>query len=115
MCDDEIRASIEANQLRLMRERGIDMAVLSPRAAGMGHHVGDEATSLAWTVACNDLVARVVAMFPQHFTGVRQLPQSPGAPIANSIRELERCVLERGFVGATSTPIHQAATGRRHR
>ncbi len=102
--DDEIRASIETNQLRLLRERGIDMTVFSPRAAGMGHHVGDEQTSLTWTVACNDLVARVVAMFPQHFIGVCQLPQSPGAPIANSIRELERCVLELGFVGCNLNP-----------
>ena len=102
--DDEIRASIEANQLRLMRERGIDMAVFSPRAAGMGHHVGDEQTSLAWTLASNDLVARVVAMFPQHFIGVCQLPQSPGVPIANSIGELERCVLELGFVGCNLNP-----------
>jgi 4-oxalmesaconate hydratase len=45
--DDEIRASIEANQLRLLRERGIDVTAFSPRAAGMRHHVGDESTSLA--------------------------------------------------------------------
>jgi hypothetical protein len=31
--DDELRESIEANQLRLMRERGLDMTVFSPRAS----------------------------------------------------------------------------------
>jgi 4-oxalmesaconate hydratase len=102
--DDEIRVSIESQQLRLLRERGIDLMVFSPRAAGMGHHVGDEGTSQAWTRACNDLVARVVAMFPQHFAGVCQLPQSPGVPIANSVRELERCVRELGFVGCNLNP-----------
>ena len=47
--DDEIRASIEANQLRLLRLRGADMTIFSPRASGMGHHVGDEAISQEWT------------------------------------------------------------------
>jgi 4-oxalmesaconate hydratase len=43
-------------------------------------------------------------MFPRHFVCVCQLPQSPGAPIANSVRELERCVLEHGFVGCNLNP-----------
>lgn len=30
--DDELRESIETNQLRLMRERGLDLTVFSPRA-----------------------------------------------------------------------------------
>ena len=102
--DDEIYASIEQNQLRLMNERGIDLALFSPRAAGMGHHVGTEQTSLAWTHACNDLVARIMHLFPERFIGVCQLPQSPGVPIENSIRELERCVLEHGFVGCNLNP-----------
>ena len=104
IADDEIRASIEANQLPLLRERGIDMTVFSPRAAGMGHHIGDGNTSSAWTWACNELVARVVAMFPEHFVGVCQLPQSPNAPIEDCIVELERCVLEQGFVGCNLNP-----------
>ena len=104
IADDEIRASIETNPLRLLRERGIDMAVFSPRAAGMGHHLGDQSTSSAWTRACNNLVARITAMFPEHFVGVCQLPQSPGVSIAHSIRELERCVLDLGFVGCNLNP-----------
>ncbi|MEU0749211.1 amidohydrolase family protein, partial [Streptomyces albogriseolus] len=46
--DDEIRESIETNQLRLMDERGIDVTVFSPRASFMAHHIGDFATSAAW-------------------------------------------------------------------
>ena len=34
--DAEITASIEANQLRLIRERGTDMTIFSPRASTMG-------------------------------------------------------------------------------
>src|SRR6187200_1032242 len=90
--DDEIRESIETNQLKLQRERGADITLFSPRASAMGHHVGDESVSLAWTRACNDLIKRVVDLYPQNFAAVCQLPQSPGVPIAHSIGELARCV-----------------------
>jgi 4-oxalmesaconate hydratase len=102
--DDEIRASIEGSQLRLMDERGIDLTIFSPRASAMGHHFGDEQVSLAWTRACNDLIARVVALFPGRFAGVCQLPQSPGVPISRSVSELRRCVTELGFVGCNLNP-----------
>jgi 4-oxalmesaconate hydratase len=80
------------------------MTVFSPRASTMAHHVGDEAVSQAWTRACNDLIARVVALYPESFIGVCQLPQSPGVPIAHSIAELERCVNELGFIGCNLNP-----------
>ena len=102
--DDEIRESIEANQLRLLRERGADLTVFSPRASAMAHHLGSEAVSQAWTRRCNDLIARVVALYPRHFAGVCQLPQSPGVPVANSVAELRRCVEELGFVGCNLNP-----------
>jgi 4-oxalmesaconate hydratase len=102
--DDQIRESIELNQLKLLRERGADMTIFSPRASTMAHHVGDEQVSQAWTVACNNLIARVVELFPEQFIGVCQLPQSPGVPIENSIAELERCVSELGFVGCNLNP-----------
>ena len=102
--DDEIRDSIEQNQLRLLRERGADMTIFSPRASTMAHHVGDETVSQAWTVACNDLIKRVVDLYTETFVGVCQLPQSPGVPIEHSIAELERCVTELGFVGANLNP-----------
>jgi 4-oxalmesaconate hydratase len=70
----------------------------------MAHHQGNEAVSLAWTRACNDLIKRVVDLYPRNFAGVCQLPQSPGVPIANSVRELERCVRELGFVGCNLNP-----------
>jgi len=102
--DDELRETLEGAQLRLIRERGADMTVFSPRASTMAHHVGDEGVSQAWTRACNDLIARVVGLYPERFIGVCQLPQSPGVPISHSIAELERCVNELGFIGCNLNP-----------
>ncbi len=102
--DDAIRESLENAQLKLQRERGSDLTIFSPRASAMAHHVGTEAISIEWTRACNDLIARVCELYPANFAGVCQLPQSPGAPPANSIPELERCVNELGFVGCNLNP-----------
>jgi 4-oxalmesaconate hydratase len=102
--DDEIREVIETNQLRLLRERGLDMTIFSPRASAMAHHIGTEVVSQAWTRRCNDLIGRVVGLFPDTFIGVCQLPQSPGISITRSISELERCVNELGFVGCNLNP-----------
>jgi 4-oxalmesaconate hydratase len=102
--DDEIRETIETNQLKLQKQRGSDLTVFSPRASAMGHHQGDEAVSTAWTRANNDLIRRVVDLYPDNFVGVCQLPQSPGVPIANSVQELERSVTELGFVGCNLNP-----------
>jgi len=102
--DDEIRESIEKNQLRLQKERGSDLTLFSPRASAMGHHIGNEAISLAWTRANNDLIRRVVDLYPENFVGVCQLPQSPGVPVASSVAELERCVRELEFVGCNLNP-----------
>jgi 4-oxalmesaconate hydratase len=101
--DDEIRASV-ADQLRLMAERGVDLTLFSPRASAMGHHLGDEGVSARWAQVSNDLVARVVQLYPDRFAGVCQLPQSPGVPIERSVGELRRCVDELGFVGCNLNP-----------
>ncbi len=39
--DDELRESIETNQLKKMQERGSDLTIFSPRASFMAHHIGD--------------------------------------------------------------------------
>ena len=57
--DDELREAIEKNQLRLQRERGADLTLFSPRASAMGHHVGDESTSLGWARATAIMPARL--------------------------------------------------------
>jgi 4-oxalmesaconate hydratase len=102
--DDEIRETIEANQLKLLRERGADMTIFSPRASTMAHHIGDESVSKQWARVSNDLVARVVGLYPETFAGVCMLPQSPRADLQGSIEELERCVTELGFIGCNLNP-----------
>jgi len=102
--DDEIIASIEQNQLKLLEERGADLTIFSPRASWMGHHIGDDATSQVWARQCNDMIHRVVTLFPENFAGVCMLPQSPGVPIEHSLDELERCVNDLGFVGCNLNP-----------
>lgn len=102
--DDEIRESIEQNQLKALLDRGADMTIFSPKASAMAHHEGDEAVSKIWTRINNDLIHRVTELFPDNFIGVCQLPQSVGVPIKNSIEELERCILELGFVGCNLNP-----------
>jgi 4-oxalmesaconate hydratase len=102
--DDQIRESLEKAQLKLQRERGTDVTIFSPRAAGMAHHIGDATTSRDWAQVCNDLIHRACTLYPDNFVGVCQLPQSPGVPPANCIEELERCVKELGFVGCNLNP-----------
>ncbi|MFM2330029.1 MAG: hypothetical protein RLZZ494_2132, partial [Pseudomonadota bacterium] len=102
--DDELRESIEKNQLRLMKERGSDLTIFSPRASFMAHHIGDFETSSTWAAICNELCYRVSQLFPDHFIGAAMLPQSPGVDPKTCIPELERCVKEYGFVGLNLNP-----------
>lgn len=101
--DEMIIKSVEP-QLKLQRERGSDLTVFSPRAAGMAHHVGNEAISMQWTHICNDLIHRLCTLLPDNFAGVGQLPQFPGVLPANCIAELERMTNELGFVGVNLNP-----------
>jgi 4-oxalmesaconate hydratase len=102
--DDQIRERLEPAQLKFQRERGTDVTIFSPRASAMGHHVGDSKLSEAWTRICNDMIHRIVNLYPKNFIGVCQLPQTPGVPPENCIPELERCVNELGFVGCNLNP-----------
>lgn len=104
LSDDEIRDGIENGQLKLQQERGSDVTLFSPIAGLMSHHLGNERTSLEWATVSNDNVKRVCELYPDNFVPVCQLPQSPGAPPANSIPELKRCVEELGFVGCNVNP-----------
>jgi 4-oxalmesaconate hydratase len=102
--DDELRESVEPNQLRVLRERGGDLMVFSPRASGMEHHVPDAGIANGWAQASNDLVHRVSELYPEHFAPVAQLPQTPEGNHAGVIAELRRTVTELGFVGANLNP-----------
>src|SRR5690242_1627666 len=102
--DDAIRESVRNNQLKLLRERGGDLMLFSPKASGMEHHVPDPATARAWARANNDLVHRAVELFPRHFAALCQLPQTPGGSLDDATAELRRCVETLGFVGCNLNP-----------
>ncbi|HKW80111.1 MAG TPA: amidohydrolase family protein [Casimicrobiaceae bacterium] len=102
--DDELIESIEANQLRLMRERGLDLTIFSPRASFMAHHVGDFQVSSAWAAICNELCHRVSRLFPDNFVPAAMLPQSPGVDPATCIPELVKCVEQYGDVAINLNP-----------
>ncbi|WP_439589940.1 amidohydrolase family protein [Hydrogenophaga sp.] len=103
LTDEAIVESVQP-QLKFQKERGTDLTLFSPRAAGMAHHVGTEAISQQWTSMCNDLVHRVCTLLPDSFVGVGQLPQSPGVSPSRCIPELKRIVNELGFVGVNLNP-----------
>ena len=101
--DEQVIKSVE-KQLAFQKARGSDLTVFSPRASGMAHHIGSEAVSIEWSRMSNDIIHRICTLLPNNFIGVGQLPQFPGAPIKNSIPELERMVKELGFVGVNLNP-----------
>lgn len=102
--DDELRESIELNQLRLMRERGSDVTLFSPRASFMAHHIGDYNVSATWAAICNELCYRVSTLFPMHFVPVAMLPQSPGVATDTCLAEIDKCVRDYGCVGINLNP-----------
>jgi 4-oxalmesaconate hydratase len=102
--DDEIRTSLEKGQIKLLDERGVDVMLFSPMASAMGHHFGNALISRHWTEVNNDLLHRVVGLYPDRFVGVCSLPQSPGVGPKECAEELERCVRELGFVGCNLNP-----------
>src|SRR5262249_59481799 len=88
--DDQIRESLEGAQLKLQRQRGTDLTIFSPRASGMAHQFGDEATAAQWARICSALIHRAVQLFPENFVGVCQLPQVTGASPKTCIPQLVR-------------------------
>ncbi len=102
--DDDIRETIETNQLAKMRERGSDVTIFSPRASFMAHHIGDFQVSSTWAAICNELCHRVSQLFPQHFIPAAMLPQSPGVDPASCIPELVKCVEQYGNVAINLNP-----------
>jgi 4-oxalmesaconate hydratase len=102
LSDEQLLKSVEP-QLKQQKERGADLTIFSPRAAGMAHHVGNEAVGKQWATVSNDLIHRICTLLPDNFAPVGQLPQFPGAPIENCLPELERLV-ELGFVGVNLNP-----------
>lgn len=102
--DDELRESVEKNQLRVLKERGGDVMIFSPKASGMEHHVPDADVAIGWARASNDLVHRIAELYPTAFAPVAQLPQTPDGNTDGVVAEIRRTVGELGFVGVNLNP-----------
>ena len=102
LTDEQLVQSVQP-QLKMQRDRGSDLTIFSPRASGMGHHVGTEAIGKVWCQVSNDLIHRVCTLLPDNFVPVGQLPQFPGAPIEGVLPELKR-LADLGFVGVNLNP-----------
>jgi 4-oxalmesaconate hydratase len=102
--DDDIRETIETNQLKQMKARGSDLTIFSPRASFMAHHIGDFQVSSTWAAICNELCYRVSRLFPDHFIPAAMLPQSPGVAPETCLPELDKCVEQYGAVAINLNP-----------
>ncbi len=104
--DDELRESIETNQLRLMKERGSDLTHLLARAPASWRTTSATSTyQPTWAAICNELCYRVSPAVPRP---LRRPPpccrNRPGVDPATCIPELEKCVKEYGIVGINLNP-----------
>ena len=103
--DDEIRETIVNAQLKLQRERGTDLTIFSPRAAGMAHHLGNAETSAEWARDLQRSHPPRLHALPREFRRRRACCRSPPAcrrRIASP--SSSAAVKELGFVGCNLNP-----------
>ncbi len=101
--DEELVKSVQP-QLNFQKERGSDVTIFSPRAAGMGHHVGNEAIEPG--VGAREQrpdPSRLHAAAGQLRAG-GPAAAVPGVPPRTASRSSSACVEELGFVGVNLNP-----------
>lgn len=104
IADEAVRKAAE-EIIGIMDRVGTDMQFISPRPYLQMHSVKPARVTALWTRHCNDLIARMVSLFPDRFRGVAGLPQHMhDSPAEACVAELERCVNELGFVGCLINP-----------
>ena len=96
---DEMLLQSVQPQLKLQKERGSDLTIFSPRAAGMAHHVGTEAISMQWTTLSNDLIHRICNCCRTISPPSANCRSIPASPPKNCISELERIVTSSASSG----------------
>lgn len=104
IADEAVRKAGE-EIVAIMDSVGTDLQFISPRPYLQMHSVQPARVTEIWTRHCNDLIARMVDMFPSRFRGVAGLPQHMhDSPAELCVAELERCVEQLGFVGCLINP-----------
>jgi hypothetical protein len=118
--DDELRETIDrSNQLRLMKERGNDLTLFSPRASFMAHHIGDFRPAQHLGRDLQRAVLPRVAAVPGSLRRPAMLPQSPGvdpppASRAGEVRQGIRHGRHQPEPGPVGRPLDLAAADDRH-
>jgi len=100
--DQVLRAA--ERHVGLLDRVGTDVQFISPRPFQLMHAESPSKIVEWWTRATNDAVAAQVDAFPERFRGVAALPQAVGTSPEDWIDELERTVLELGFIGVLINP-----------
>jgi 4-oxalmesaconate hydratase len=90
--------------ITMLRDVGTDIQFISVRPFQQMHSERPEKIVRKWTMAQNDLIARQVNLHPDVFRGIAAMPQSPYTGPKVWIEELERCVVELGFIGTLINP-----------
>jgi 4-oxalmesaconate hydratase len=101
--DDDLRRSTEEH-LALLDGVGTDVQFISPRPYQLMHSESPFAVVADWIGLNNDVIAAACRQAPDRLRGVAGLPQSSSAGLEAAAAELERCVLEYGFVGCLLNP-----------
>ncbi len=83
---------------------GTDVQFLSPRPFQLMHSERPAKIVDWWCKANNDAIAMSVKLAPDRYRGVCGLPQVWGESPRNCLEELERCVVDLGFVGCMIDP-----------
>jgi len=116
LSDDELIAAYHKKEmapvghLESMDLNQIDIQLISPRPFQMMH--SEKYKLVEWfTEEVNNIIYRDTKLFPGKFYGVCSMPQAAGEPIEKSLKELERCVKELGFVGTLLNPDPYENTG----
>jgi predicted TIM-barrel fold metal-dependent hydrolase len=100
---DKVLGAAERH-VALLDAVGTDVQLISPRPFQLMH--SQEPTDIVrwWCRAANDAVARQCEAFPERFRAIAALPQAVSTSPEDWLDEIERCVVELGFVGVLVNP-----------
>jgi 4-oxalmesaconate hydratase len=101
---DELLAGKLKEHLTSLDEVGTDIQFVSPRPYTMMHSLFNARVVRTWTMFVNDMIHRQVGLAPDRLRAVAGLPQFRDSDLRPAIDELERCVVELGFVGCLLNP-----------
>ncbi len=110
LSDDDIRAALNAAEigpkghLAALSDYGTDVQLISPRPFQLMHSERPGKLVHWFAEECHNVIHRQTQLFPGRFVGVASLPQVSGAPIAEALPELERCIKQLGFAGCLLNP-----------